>query len=177
MSTIFAIMSGNASRGISSCGLCQRTDAAISKIGAAPRARTRPLSSLDVGREKGYLRCEGVLRAACGWDARTTGWERRPPRGLLENNPLAAPSRPARHDTRRRKGEAKHDTAKDSGGRAHRRDRGGGIRRLHVPAEGDEFERRRERAEHGHREPRNGDRHHAEYPADASRESEPGAQA
>src|SRR5437870_5652566 len=84
MSTIFAIMSGNASRGISSCGLCQRTDAAISKIGAAPRARTRPLSSLDVGREKGYLRCEGVLRAACGWDARTTGWERRPPRGLLE---------------------------------------------------------------------------------------------
>src|SRR5881409_4374772 len=84
MSTIFAIASGNASRGISSCGLCQRIDAAHTKKSAAPRARTRPLSSLDVGREKDYLQCEGVLRSACGWDARSMGWERRPPRGLLE---------------------------------------------------------------------------------------------
>src|SRR5207249_29401 len=46
--------------------------------------RFHRLESGDLGREKGYLRCEGVLWAACGWDARTTGWERRPPRGLLE---------------------------------------------------------------------------------------------
>src|SRR3989454_176337 len=84
MSTIFAIASGNASRGISSCGRCQRIGGGHSKKGAAPRGGTRPLSSLDVGREKDYLQCEGVLRSACGWDARSMGWERRPPRGLLE---------------------------------------------------------------------------------------------
>src|SRR5881397_2291462 len=70
------------------------------------------LSNRAVRREKDYLRCEGVLRPACG-----KGWAGRPLRGLPENDPLAATSRPARHDTRRRKGEAKHDTAKDSGGR------------------------------------------------------------
>src|SRR2546425_12348743 len=47
------------------------------------RARGR-LSSADVGREKSYLRCGGVLRATCGRDARTKGWEGRPPRGLLD---------------------------------------------------------------------------------------------
>src|SRR5207249_9311870 len=135
MSTIFAIASGNASRGISSCGLCQRIDAAHSKKSAAPRARTRPLSSLDVGREKSYLRCESVLRAACGKGCAHEGMGKESAPRAPGNDPLTAPSRTARHDTRRRKGEAKHDTAKDSGGRAHRRDRGGGVRRLHVPAE------------------------------------------
>src|SRR2546430_7658681 len=39
-------------------------------------------------------------------DARTKGWERGPHRGPLKYDPLAATSRPARHDTRRRQGEA-----------------------------------------------------------------------
>src|SRR6266566_4542869 len=104
------------------------------------------LSNRAVRREKDYLRCEGVLRPACGKGCAHEGMGREtaPWAPLPENDPLAATSRPARHDTRRRKGEAKHDTAKDSGGRAHRRDRGGGIRRLHVPAAGDKLERRRE---------------------------------
>src|SRR2546426_9820448 len=108
-------------------------------------------------------------------DARTKGWERGPHRGPLKYDPLAATSRPARHDTRRRQGEAKHDTAQDSGGRARGRDRGGGVRRLHVAAESDEREHLRERAEHG--QPGDGDRHDAEHPADASRESEPWTEA
>src|SRR5256712_10232983 len=108
-------------------------------------------------------------------DARTKGWERGPHRGPLKYDPLAATSRPARHDTRRRQGEAKHDTAQDSGGRARGRDRGGGVRRLHVAAESDEREHLRERAEHG--QPGDGDRHDAEHPANASRESEPGTEA
>src|SRR3989442_5187427 len=113
-------------------------------------------------------------RASCDQradrDARKKGWEGRPLRGLPENDPLAATSRPAQQDTRRRKGKAKHDTTKDSGGRAHRRDRGGGVRRLHVPAAGDKLERRREPAGHGQR--KSGERHDAEHPANASRESE-----
>src|SRR5437879_6893620 len=56
--------------------------------GRSPRARTRPLSSLDVGREKSYLRCAGLL-------------------GLRADGMRAAPSRPARHDTRGRTGQAK----------------------------------------------------------------------
>src|SRR5213593_2103820 len=91
MSTIFAIASGNASRGISSCGLCQRIDAAHSKKSAAPRARTRPLSSLDVGREKDYLQCEGVLRPACGKGCAHEGMGR-------ETAPRAPGERSSRRD-------------------------------------------------------------------------------
>src|SRR5207249_5134726 len=101
-------------------------------------ARARGLCQVSTSDAKRVIydaRASGELRAER--DARTKGWEGSPLRGLLVNDPLAATSRPARHDTRRRQGEAKHDTAEASGGRAHRRDRGGGVRRLHVPAEGD----------------------------------------
>src|SRR5947199_10740978 len=116
MSTIFAIMSGNASRGISSCGLCQRTDAGhLENKGRATRtneafvkSRCRTRKGLSTMRG----RPQGCVRMGCAHDGMGKETASRPP----ENNPLAAPSRPARHDTRRRKGEAKHDTAKDSGG-------------------------------------------------------------
>src|SRR6266705_4028062 len=85
ISTIFAIASGNASRGISSCGLCQRTDAGrIENEGRATRAheafvKSRCRTRKELSTMRG--RPPGCVRMGC---ARTKGWERRPPRGLLE---------------------------------------------------------------------------------------------
>src|SRR5436309_15691021 len=61
------------------------------EMGGTPRARTRPLSSLDVGREKSYLRCEGVLRAACGKGCAHEGMGR-------ESAPRAPGERSSRRD-------------------------------------------------------------------------------
>src|SRR5439155_11459840 len=107
ISTIFAMADGQRSCVISSCALCQGNRGnAESDRRRATRARKRrcQVVASDTRRVIYDARAFRELRAER--DARTKGWEGRPLRGLLLNDPLDAASRPARHDTRRRQGEA-----------------------------------------------------------------------